>query len=751
MKQRGLSYLFIGIALILVGWLLFNRFVSADTANLEIAIPSGFSAYPAEVISTLNQSEIKTKNLRLFSFNDPQTQFKNWLVYGPDCTTYQNSEQGKCVSSISPTQNLSYYLYNPNSNSVNLSRKSSTNPPLPQGKVNSGWHIISWSGNEIKQSEFLKRQSLINSSSQLSSLEQTISNRSVSKYIFKIDRSSGSIIHKMIGEQDSEQTTSKINNNDSLWVYVFNSNFSYASFAKQNTSDVIGNFQFGLNLNPGLDLNKNNTFAQEKFNLGLTFLRYINFDNFQADRSNNLAFAKKMKTSGVNLLGNLLPQGSVQPDRKSTLLSSKGKKYETAEEIISDIQLYSGYDSNGKKIAPQWQKLKNLLIQNYFKTIAIPRVTLYKGTIDYWQPWNEPDGKLSTAQWAIPAEALALITTGKVKTSSGEVSFGNSKITGLDGKKYDISKGTYGLVKQICPDCKVVSAGFYRKNKAYFTTLKENNYIDYVDANEIHLNLFPNNTMSYTRYWTEIESQKEIYDWLCGGRENCKKPLYSTEIGSPSGIKFVEKLNNQNTGFTMTFSDNFQSDDLIKRFVSLPALGVNKVNWNGYQDNLKADYIGRSCPTSKNSAGFYEMDATNALCAHPLKGIYAKSSSGAFTKKTSYNAYQIATDMLNYASKVDILQSGDSAHNIADATFIFKITDTDKTVKFAAWCDPYWNITTPDKKAWNYEDKKCQKDIDLTKYGAKGAITIIDKTGSAKEQKANSVAISQSPAFIVLR
>lgn len=754
-KGRGFLYLLLGIVAVLaVAYFFVNRMVSADTVNAsQISIPAGFTAYDSKTINSIGLDQIKSNDLILFSFNDPETGFKNWSVYGPDCVTYKSSDLGKCVTTLELTTDLSYYIYN--SKSAIKLLKNTLPPTKGQDNLTSGWHLIAWSGNEIRQSDFLKTLSLKDTSNQLNTLDYAIDQGYISTYIFEIAKANNEIIHRQLSNLDSQTNTSTIKSRDNLWVYVLPNDKKFVSFATTDSTNIAKKLSFGINIQTTTTSTSSNItdLSKQVSSMGIGMIRYVNFDLVEKNRKSDLARANTLKTTGSELMGNLLPQGTIQADRNSSILSSKGTKYKTADEVIKDIELYAGTNPNGTPSSkgPQWDKLKTLLIEQYFKGIVIPRVTLYKDAINYWQPWNEPDGKIGNTSWGIPAEALSLITTGKVKNASGVVEFGTAQITGLDGKKYNINNGASGLIKQICPDCKVVSAGFYRNVQQYYTTLNSNNYIDFVDANEVHLNLFPTYSMGYTRYWTDTTNVMKIYDWLCNGRDNCNKPLYSTEMASPGGAKLIETVNNKATGFTMTFSNSFQADDLIKRFVSLPAQGLTKLNWNGYFDSHDARYYGRTCPTSPVD-GFYTFDTANALCSHPMKGLLSKTSSGEYIKKPSYTAYQLATSMLNYAAKVEVLKKGNDEHTDVDPIMLFKITDSDGKQKYSAWCEPFWNVNTTDlgKKTWNYEDKTCSKQVDLSEYGVTSTVSTTDRAGKSKEVKANAVTLTQSPIFIEL-
>lgn len=727
--------------------------IFADQASgKNIKISSGFNLFDANTIKAIGLEKIKSSGFILFSFNDQSTGFENWSIYGPDCKSIETNKNLKCFDTITLTSSLSYYIYNPNKEDiVDIDH---TIRVTERGKaLNAGWHIISWNDQTVTASEFMKKISITDTHGKMQTLDYAKDKKIISSEMYEIVKESDKITHRQLGLIDSDSFTSKIKDKDGVWIYIYPGNNGLASFAP--TGEIKTTFSYGLNRSP-LEINKVSAdkidFYQDITNLSVGIIRYINADLYTKTRASDLATAKKIKATGAKLMANLLPQGDIQPSRNSEILSSKGKKYETADEILYDINLYSGISPDGASVAqsPQWEKLKTLLIEQYFKSIVIPRVSLYKDTVEYWQPWNEPDGKIGATSWAIAPEALALLTTGQVKTPSGPVSFGTNKITGLDGKKYDISRGTASVVKQICPNCKIVSAGFYRNVETYFTTLRSNNYMDYVDANDIHLNLQPYYAMNYTRYWGNLDGYNKLYDWLCGDHTKCAKPLYSTEIGSPGGSKYIDTKNDKPTGFTMTFSNNFQADDLIKRFVSLSAKGLKSINWNGYFDSHGAGYNGRTCPTAISPSGFYEITSPNSLCNHTLKGLYSTSSDGLHVKKPSYSAYKVAASLLGFASKIDILSQGNAEKTDVDPIFLFKITDFDGKQKYSAWCEPFWNVssTDPEKKAWNYEDRTCSKTLDLTQYGLKGLATITTRDGNTLIQDASKIKVSQSPIFI---
>jgi hypothetical protein len=410
------------------------------------------------------------------------------------------------------------------------------------------------------------------------------------------------------------------------------------------------------------------------------------------------------------------------------------------------------------------QKLIVLIRDIYFKNLAIPRLSLYRNIIKDWQQWNEPDGNLGTSKWGIPPEVFVLITKGSIDvkaptkedsnhiehlTLGGELSIGNSK--------YDISQGISKLLKDICPDCRLISAGFFLNRENYFKVLKNNNYNDYIEAQEVHLNLAPKIFMGYTQYDTILTKTLTIYNALCDIDENpdtydCGKPLYATENGSPSDVKFSNATDTQPATYSIIYSEEFQADDLVKRLVNFASNGITKLNWNGYLNNPGG---GEDCPKDLNSDSIYEFKLTDARCAHQFKGLYYKFPFGS-SKKPSFDSYRIGSSMLRYANSIENIKKGDKDHSDSNPTFLYKITDMDGKAKYAAWCEPYWDVKDPETdnpnpaiyRDWKYEDRNCTVNLNLNHYGVTGRLLITNRDGSTKEAVAAKVPLTKSPIFI---
>lgn len=721
----------------------YHNKVTADIISSSVSVPSGWSFIDGETLSSVSLDEIVSSGLFLYTFNDPNTKNSGWSYLSNNCPHSQTTNLISCISSLVPIPNLDYLIFN-NKMEVSFSRNTSSETIAHKGDYRTGWHILSWNKKDVSRSEFLKMLGFntTNNTSPVTA-DYSIDKKYISSNIFQeeID-ASGVLIFKELGNKDNSATTSKLNKGNA-WVY-FQPNSQIEQIAIKE-SPWEGVFSFGLNVGPmEIDkLSKNKIdFYQDTSELGANIMRYINSDLWVGQRTSDLEKAEKLNKSGMKLMGTWFPMGKIADDRNnSSLVSSTEESYTYYSEVIRDINLY--YTSSP-------EKLKKLLIEQYFKGIVIPRTNRYKDTIKYWQTWNEPNNHGATG---IPAEVLLLITTGKVSTATGYITFENEHIT-VDGKSYDLSSGASGILKQICKDCQLAGGGFSGPDEKYFAILKKGNYLDHVDSEDIHTNMMPGYANNYLKYWTTTLDRAT--SWLCDGAgvQNCKKPFYSTEAASPSGAKYIDTKYVSNaqvpTGFTMTFSDDFQADDLVKRFVTFPAKGYTSINWNGFYDSHGAIFNGRNCPDKKDSDGWYSFTTPNSLCHHPLKGLYATTASGKYEKKPSYSSYSIATRMLKYASKIEIVKKGNDEHTDIDPVLLFKITDNDGKQKYSAWCEPFWNVNESNLgyKDWNYEDRNCSKSINLNEYGLSGKALVTSRDGSTSGMSANNIALTKSPIFI---
>ncbi len=751
------------ILLIGIHFLLKNN-IFADSDSNSVSIPPGWSVINGQDLNSITQREVLDSGVLIYTYNDPNTNNTGWTYLSNNCQGYAVVQEMPCISDIGLNPKLSYLTYNKNSGRT-FPKINKTTLSNIQSNYRPGWHIVSPSKPETKQ-DFLKKTSFKLSSGNIFSADALIDQKAISSNIYSAVSENKSIVFKKItiaNEYNAQRLTSASN----VWVYFFTPNVKITEISDASESYLNRKYLIGFNPSPVLNTDTQGTnFTSDISELQVNFLRYINFDEKRSERNNDLAAAQNFKRDGRILMGNFLPRITIQTDRGSDILDSSGQKYTHYDKVRQDIRLYSGYSPNGnintRPANADWNKLEALVREHYFKGMVLPRLNLYKDSIKYWQIWNEPDGNFnSDSAFGIPAEALSLITTGSYKDTQGNIlaSLEGEQVI-YEGVAYDLSQGLRSVVKKMCSDCRVVSAGFMNPDKtsmnnlSYFEVLKQNSYNNFVDAHEFHINLHPNRFMGYTQYWDRTQKNMEIYDTLCSGRNNCNKPIFATEIGSPSDSKYIDDNNGVATGFSMTFSQNFQSDDLIKRFLTISSLGISGLSWNGYR-NSSADTIQeRTCPSQTNSEGYYEINNQNSLCHHLLKGIYSIQNNG-YQKKLSFDAYRILANNIKYASKIEFIQKPANNHEEVNPLFIIKITDNDGKKKYSAWCEPYWNVKNPTdsdahneiNKAWRYEDRTCSTDIDLSSV-LSGLVTITDKLGNIKEANSKSINITQSPIFI---
>ncbi len=755
------------IVVVSLSYLIYKKAIFADSSNTVQVLP-GWGFITGNKVFQLGIDKLSSENIFIYSYNDPSSNKDSWTFIADNCSKYQMPQGLICKDRITLNPALAYLYYNPSAKKI-LTISNPGSLASVDTTYLAGWHILA-AENTLGLDDFAKTVKFRMGQEAEQTLDKLVDRKLVSSEIYSYQNDGAGIKFKRLGYQDSDLSCSKTAKQHA-WVYLYGS-AQKISF----TQATHGNFKFGFNLSPSTFSMANqggiNIYNDMK-ELHSSYIRYINADKYLATREADLSKAINLKNQGNELLSALLPQGPIQTDRQSTILDSDGAVYTSYTKVIDDVSLYSQRikaASTTAEFQDNRTKLINLLQEHYFKGIVIPRLLLYKDYVKGWQPWNEPDGLLASGQWAIPPETLALLTGGQAKY---KVPIGGDKnheelislpaVIRYNNQGYDLSRGTFGIIKSICPDCEVVSSGFFRRNQSYFTNLKYNNYENYVDANEIHLNLSPQVAMGYTRYYDLIQANLEIYHWLCDKDGNaatydCGKPLYSTETGSPGGTKQIGGPNAAIEGFTMTFTNNFQADDLIKRMVSNMAAGITKINWNGYLDNPGTDSgQGANCPVEYDNQGLLNFGPTLALCHHPLKGLYSVNrGSGGFTAKSSYMSYKLAVSKLFYAKSAQILKAGDSAHNDLNPVFLFKIEDNDGKQKFAAWCEPFWNVHPPTAtethpeffRDWNYEERTCFSNLDLTGYGLTGKVVVTKRDGSSQSAGANSVSLTQSPIFI---
>ena len=767
-------------------YLLLKRGVFADTttSNSKLTIASGTSFVPGSDLTKVQISQILNQNVEIFSYNDSQNPGDKWTqvksVCDPTITLYT------CLTTLSFDSRLGYVVKNPGASfDIAKGTQSAASIALSQTPLKLGKHITYWKRATYRARYFRN------------ALRFTFSDSGDEPMKFQDAWTSGRLTGH-IGILSAANTTSEpatitdlklIGNADVLIkqdtyflfevksdqypVLKISIDGKYLASLSPKDLSSTPTISLGLNLSPNLYKSVKNyddsvttnkiAVSDDITTLGLKQARLVDIDQSSKNSTDPVAdntnLASNLKQQVPDIFGNFFLSGGIDSTRASiTKLDHLGKPYTNFSQVVEDMSYYSGYTdaSNPNKFLPataNWPKLKTLIYDYYFVGTVIPRLQKYSGTIKFWQPWNEPDGSLGdSTRFGVPAEVLSLITTGKVVDENGRTlaQFTTADKKVVNGQTIYFNNGVGGpdgIIKKLCSDCTVVSAGFYRPTGAnenqdidaneYFAKLNDNNYKDYVDAFEVHLNLFPKAFMGYTRYWDEYQENLSIYKTLCGNNGNCGKPLYSTEIGSFSEVTY------KTTNFEMKYTREFQADDLIKRFIVLSGFGLEGLSWNGYLDPICT--VGNCTPTV-GAAG----TAIGGI-AHSHKGLYYFDPiTKNYLKKPSFDAFKTVSSKLSKAADVELLNDVDGKRRLTNQSsqlFLYRITDTNKKKRVVAWCDPYWynQVSTG---SWNYEDKNCSVNVNLSDYDILGNVSITDRSGNITNGLANSVTITRSPIFI---
>ena len=365
---------FWGLAVVIVfglGYYFYGK-ISADTDLVPKTIPAGWSMIDGQSLNSLSLSKVLQSGVLIYSYNDPNTNNTGWTYATNNCQRFKSVSSMPCVDTLSLSPSLSYLTYNKYSPFtfpiVNFTKLSNY-----QNGYRSGWHILSWQESGTKRADFLKKISLKLANNSTASADYMIDRKYISSSIFQEDLSSQSIFQSF-GFKDDASNVSRLTKGNA-WMYFNGPDLTISQITSAPTSK--GAFSFGLNVSPNSitpATNDGANFNQDATNLGATFIRYVNFDLYASTRQSDLDKANSLKDSGNELLGNLMPYGSsIANDRNSSILSSKGTKYSTSAEIDYDINLYSGVSPDGITPAqsPNWDKLKTLLIEEYFKAIVI--------------------------------------------------------------------------------------------------------------------------------------------------------------------------------------------------------------------------------------------------------------------------------------------------------------------------------------------------------------------------------------------
>ncbi|MBF0404322.1 hypothetical protein [Candidatus Magnetominusculus xianensis] len=186
----------------------------------------------------------------------------------------------------------------------------------------------------------------------------------------------------------------------------------------------------------------------------------------------------------------------------------------------------------------------------------------------------------------------------------------------FDPRDYALAlSATYKTIKTVCPDCKIITAGYVNPERSYYKEVLDNLVImKTAKAFDIFdmwhpfgtLNVYKGPEMEPEKIKAEFDKSARLLKSY--GYEDV--PIWIGETSYPSGSH-----NPYETGF----SERRQAADLITRYLSAISAGVKKVLWTNIYDH------------NKFAGNFSYYDYTGFI-NNPKNG-------GAFTKKLSYYAY----------------------------------------------------------------------------------------------------------------
>ncbi|MDR0645063.1 MAG: family 1 glycosylhydrolase [Treponema sp.] len=209
----------------------------------------------------------------------------------------------------------------------------------------------------------------------------------------------------------------------------------------------------------------------------------------------------------------------------------------------------------------------------FFLEYVEKTVLRYKGRVDAWEIWNEPNLHF----WR-----------------------------GSDVHFFDLAKAAAQRIREVDPTAKIVSAAFWRTPKKFIRGMFETGAMEYVDA------------ISFHPYALNPRGAVKLYDNLVKILDDYgfKGEIWSTEVGYPTSGVYPTRVNEKNF-----------PGHIVKTIAGLAARGSKTVIWYELQnDNNKGQE-----PSKLNSEAFFgivypDLSYRNGAYAYRLCARYIAGS-----------------------------------------------------------------------------------------------------------------------------
>jgi len=189
---------------------------SPSNPNGEFLFAPGWSLVAGQDLAGRDLSELKNKDLVLYSFNDPAYPTRVW-------SSYPDSDGNP--TSIVPHAPYAYYVYNAGSTTVDVTLLASSETVSDQEMIARGWHLMYWPGTAATLSDMLLEITLkYSDGTEMSALQATNEeNHRASIDVNVIVNTGASDVKtavKTLASSDSDTTISKIPANSFFWLYL---------------------------------------------------------------------------------------------------------------------------------------------------------------------------------------------------------------------------------------------------------------------------------------------------------------------------------------------------------------------------------------------------------------------------------------------------------------------------------------------------------------------------------------------------
>ena len=330
--------------------------------------------------------------------------------------------------------------------------------------------------------------------------------------------------------------------------------------------ETVGWFRVGLSLqkdHKNIPLINKGLAGEESF---LTFAVLSKFENHPQDSPFGVCVhslsedtARLINLGGISWIRTDVFWDNIQPDRNSYRWERLDQILHLAEQnnlrVLPIIDYGVPWASTAPARASDFEKTryqpKTFAYENFVERL----VERYKGSIHFWEIWNEPNIDF----WKSPKEEYA-----------------------------GFLKGSYEAIRKVDPDALVLMGGLAGAPVDWLKTLSQNQAGEAFDIYNIHPYHFPDAP--------EPRLPRELIAFKAAADGRGAKPLWITEIGAPTNMVTLEE----------------QASFLVRDAVLALANGVTKFFWYELAD----DHINSKDREANFGILFYDLSPKPAYVAY---------------------------------------------------------------------------------------------------------------------------------------